>query len=95
MSAWSKSRRVGKGKREKRQHEIDFVVNMPTGRVYVQSAFVMATDQKAQQEILPLRKTGDSFRKIVVTGDNQSPWVDNDGVTHSGILPFLLAPQSI
>jgi len=78
------------GKREKRQHEVDFVVNLPGGRVYVQSAYAMETEEKRNQETLPLMKTGDSFRKIVVTGDYQDAWMDESGVVHVGIIPFLL-----
>ena len=78
------------GKREKRQHEVDFVVNLPGERVYIQSAYAMGTDGKRSQEILPLHKTGDSFRKIVVTGDYQDLWKDESGVVHVGVIPFLL-----
>ena len=83
------------GKREKRQHEVDFVVNLPGERVYVQSAYAMETDEKREQETLPLRKTGDSFRKIVVTGDYQDPWTDGNGVVHVGVIPFLLDKELI
>lgn len=83
------------GKREKRQHEVDFVVNLPGERVYVQSAYAMETDEKREQETLPLRKTGDSFRKIVVTGDYQDPWKDESGVVHVGVIPFLLNKELI
>jgi len=78
------------GKREKRQHEIDFVVNLPGERVYIQSAYAMETEDKREQEAMPLRKTGDSFRKIIVTGAYQDPWRDESGVIHIGIIPFLL-----
>ena len=78
------------GKREKRQHEVDFVVNLPGERVYIQSAYSMETEEKRNQETLPLRKTGDSFRKIVVRGDYQDAWMDESGVVHVGIIPFLL-----
>ena len=78
------------GKREKRQHEVDFVVNLPGERVYIQSAYAMETEGKRSQETLPLRKTGDSFRKIVVNGDYQDAWMDESGVVHVGVIPFLL-----
>lgn len=78
------------GKREKRQHEVDFVVNLPGERVYVQSAYAMETEENRNQETLPLRKIGDSFRKIVVSGDYQDAWMDESGVVHVGIIPFLL-----
>ena len=83
------------GNREKRQHEVDFVVNFPGERVYVQSAYAMETEGKRNQEILPLRKTGDSFRKIVVTGDYQDPWKDESGVMYVGVIPFLLDKELV
>ncbi len=78
------------GRREKRQHEVDFVVNLPGERVYIQSAYAMGTPEKQSQELLPLCKTGDSFRKIVVTGDYHDAWKDEFGVVQVGIIPFLL-----
>ena len=83
------------GNREKRQHEVDFVVNFPGERVYIQSAYAMETEGKRNQEILPLRKTGDSFRKIVVTGDYQDPWKDESGVMHVGVIQFLLDKELV
>ena len=83
------------GNREKRQHEVDFVVNFPGERVYIQSAYAMETEGKRNQEILPLRKTGDSFRKIVVTGDYQDPWKDESGVMYVGVIPFLLDKELV
>ncbi len=35
-------------------------------------------------------RTGDFFRKIVVTGGNEREWMDEDGVTHVGVIPFML-----
>lgn len=78
------------GKREKRQHEIDFVVNLPDSRVYIQSAWMLPTDEKREQETLPLLKTGDSFKKIVVSGDYHDAWKDDSGIVHVGVIPFLL-----
>ena len=50
----------------------------------------MATETKMEQEILPLRKTGDSFRKLVITGDDQPFYTDEKGISFVGIIPFLL-----
>ena len=55
----------------------------------------METDEKRDQEMLPLQKTGDSFRKIVVTGDYQDQWKDESGVIHVGVIPFLLDKELI
>lgn len=84
------------GKREKRQYEIDFVVNRFSERVYIQSAWMVSDEDKREQEIFSLRHTGDSFRKIVVTGDPyEKPWMDDNGITFMGIVPFLLDSKSI
>lgn len=78
------------GKRERSQHEIDFIVNLGMDKLYIQSAYEMATEAKADHELLPLRKTGDSFRKLVITGDDQPLYTDENGISFVGILPFLL-----
>ena len=63
---------------------------------YLKSAYlIMETNEKREQETLPLRKTGDSFRKIIVTGDYQDPWKDECGVVHVGVIPFLLDKELI
>ena len=78
------------GKRKRRQHEIDFIVNLGLDKLYIQSAFEMATAAKAEQELLPLRKTGDSFRKLVIIGDDQPFYTDENGISFVGVIPFLL-----
>ena len=60
-------------------------------RIYVQSAYAIPDEEKRRTETLSLRKTGDFFRKIVVTGDPfESHWADESGIEYVGILPFLL-----
>jgi len=78
------------GKREKRQHEIDFVVNLGLEKLYIQSAFEMLSDTKRAKETLSLQKTGDSFRKLVITGDDQPFYTDEKGISFVGVIPFLL-----
>lgn len=79
------------GRRAKSLREIDFVVNDGPRRTYIQSAWAIPDAEKRLAETLPLRKTGDFFRKIVVTGDLfEKPWTDETGIEYIGILPFLL-----
>lgn len=78
------------GKREVRQHEIDFIVNRGFSRTYIQSAFALGTTEKEEQELLPFRHCRDAFRKIIVTGGSEKMWQDEQGVIHVGIIPFLL-----
>ena len=49
------------GKFVRKQLEVDFVVNRPPYRVYIQSAFHMPTPEKEQQERRPLLSINDHF----------------------------------
>ena len=82
-----------RGRQEMRQHEIDFVVNRPPRRLYIQSAFSLPDQEKIDQEILPLRKSGDFFGKMVITGGYSSPRVSEEGIVQVGVIPFLLDPS--
>ena len=81
------------GRQELRYHEIDFVVNRVPGKLYIQSAYSMPTQEKTDQELLPLRRSGDFFRKMVVTSDYSSPRVSDEGIVYVGVIPFLLDPS--
>lgn len=83
------------GRKNEKMHEIDFVVNMGMKKVYIQSAFSIEDAEKKKQEIAPLLKTRDFFKKIVVTAGNAKPHMDDNGICYIGIIPFLLNPDSI
>jgi len=83
------------GKREVRQHEIDFVINRGFDKTYIQSAFNIDSPEKRERELLPFRHCNDFFRKIIVTGGNEKMWQDEEGVIHVGIIPFLLDRKSL
>jgi hypothetical protein len=82
--------RIVDGKRAMSQYEIDFVVNIGNNKVYIQSALNIDTPEKKLQETFSLRNTGDFFRKIVVLDGSAKQWIDDDGVTYIGVIPFLL-----
>ena len=77
-------------KQTKTRLEIDFIVNHGNERTYIQSAFNINDEEKKEQELRPLRNTGDFFRRIVITGNNEKKWQDEDGIIYIGIIPFLL-----
>ena len=81
------------GKQELRYHEIDFVVNRAPGKLYIQSAFAMPTPEKLEQELKPLRRSGDFFRKMVITSGYSSTRVSEEGIIYVGVIPFLLNPE--
>ena len=78
------------GKKIDAMHEIDFVVNRGGDKLYIQSAMSVDDPDKRKQEIAPLLKSGDFFRKVVVTGGSALPHFDENGITYVGVIPFLL-----
>ena len=82
--------RMVDGKRKQCQYEIDFVINIGSEKVYIQSALNVDTVEKKEQETFSLHHTEDFFRKIVVLDGSQKMWIDADGVMYVGVIPFLL-----
>ena len=82
-------------KKSEKQHEIDFVVNDGSKRVYIQSAINIEDDGKRRQEILPLLRSGDFFKRIVITAGSARPHMDDDGILYAGVIPFLLDGDSL
>ena len=78
------------GKTTRKQLEIDFVVNTGFNKIYIQSAYALPDQVKRDQETLSLRKSGDFFKKIVVTAANVPAFEGDDGITYIGVIPFLL-----
>ena len=78
------------GKTAQVQYEIDFIVNSGSQKIYIQSALNVDTDEKKTQETCSLKNSGDFFRKIVVLDGNQKLWMDEDGISYVGVIPFLL-----
>ena len=50
----------------------------------------MPTDEKREQELIPLRRSGDFFRKMIIVNGNSAPRVSEDGIITVGVIPFLL-----
>lgn len=75
--------------------EIDFVVNSGGKRTYIQSAYAMTTDEKAETELRPFTLVGDSFPKIVVRKDVGKRWYDYNGILNINVIDFLLDKEII
>ena len=75
--------------------EIDFVVNSGGKRTYIQSAYAMTTDEKAETELRPFTLVGDSFPKIVVRKDVGKRWYDDNGILNINVIDFLLDKEII
>ena len=78
------------GKTIRKDCEVDFIVNRGSQRVYIQSAYEIPDNAKMEQEKNSLRRTNDSFRKIIITKDYMKPRTDDDGIIRMGIINFLL-----
>jgi hypothetical protein len=89
------SRTMKDGKSTFSQHEIDFVITNGRERAYIQSAYRMPDDEKREQELYSLRKTGDSFKKIVIVGDDISSYTDAQGIQYIGLFSFLLSSDKL
>lgn len=75
---------------EKKQKEIDFVVNHFDKRVYIQSALRMDNEEKIESELDSLKQTGDFFKKIIIRNDIPESFYDKNGILHMKLLDFLL-----
>ena len=77
------------GKSTYRQYEIDFIATNGLNKYYIQSAYALPTDEKREQELASLKKIDDSFRKIVIVGDDIATYTDDNGFVFMGLLQFL------
>lgn len=75
--------------------EIDFVVTFGGKRTYIQSAYSMPTEYKAEVELRPFALTGDFFPKIVVRKDIGKRWYDENGILNINLIDFLLDKELI
>ena len=83
------------GKQYRAQLEIDFVCNQGNRRYYIQSAFRMGSEEKRQQEKASLLKVNDSFKKIIVTGEEGLVHRTDEGITIMSIYDFLLTTNAL
>ncbi len=89
---------VEKGKDSKavkKQLEVDFICNRGSKKYYIQSAYLLETEEKIEQELRPLLKIHDSFKKIVITSNTPRPFYNEDGILMMNVYDFLLNPESL
>ena len=83
------------GKQQRSSLEVDFVCNLGSKRYYIQSAYRMESDEKMRQERASLLRVDDSFKKIIVIGEESPVIRDESGITTLGIYDFLLKDNSL
>jgi len=87
------SREKRNGKSVYIQYEVDFIATNGINKYYIQSAYMLATEEKRKQELASLKHIPDSFKKIVIVGDDIAQYTDNNGFTFIGLFDFLLKSE--
>ncbi len=83
------SREMRDGKMTYVQYEIDFIAQNGMDKYYIQSAFKIDSDEKREQELRSFLKIDDSFKKIVIVGDDIATYTDDKGIVYMGLFQFL------
>ena len=83
------------GKQQRSSLEVDFVCNLGSKRYYIQSAYRMESEEKMKQERASLVRVDDSFKKMIVVGEETSVLRDEAGITTMSIYDFLLKDNSL
>lgn len=83
------------GKWQRKQLEVDFVVNEGSQKYYIQSALAMPDEEKRKQEMASLMRINDSFKKIIIVKDDIKPWTDEYGILTIGLMDFLMGNSSV
>lgn len=76
-----------------RNHEIDFIVNSGSRKLYIQSAFSMDGKKQAERETLPLKKTGDFSARSSSAADICAPCRTTTGSCTLASSLFCLNPK--
>ncbi len=79
----------------KKQLEVDFICSKGSKKYYIQSAYLLENEEKAEQELRPLLKIRDSFKKIVITSNTPKPFYNEDGILLMNVYDFLLNAESL
>lgn len=83
------------GRQHRKQLEVDFVCNLGSKRYYIQSVYRMPTEEKLLQEQASLKKIDDSFKKIIILGEECPVTRDEKGIVTISIYDFLLKENSL
>ena len=83
-------RRDENGKLQRRNLEIDFVVNRHDERLYIQSAYALPDKEKVDQEQASLLNVNDGFRKLIIVGDRYHSGYNEEGILMMSLSDFLL-----
>jgi len=81
-------------KKKQTQLEVDFVCNLGSKRIYIQSAYALPTFEKEEQEKKSLININDMFKKVIIVKDGKSHY-NEDGIYILNLFDFLLNINSL
>lgn len=76
----------------KKSCEVDFVCNLSSERIYIQSAFSIPDEAKMDQEKNSLLRIPDSFKKVIITPSIPTHY-DNDGILIMNLYDFMMGQE--
>lgn len=74
--------------------EVDFVCNMGSKRIYIQSAYALPSIEKEEQEKKSLIKINDMFKKVIIVKDGKTHY-NEDGIYILNLFDFLMNVNSL
>ena len=74
---------------------LKFLINKGSKKYYIQSAYMLESEAKMEQEIRPFLKINDSFKKIVITSNTPKPFYNDQGILIMNVYEFLLNTNSL
>lgn len=74
----------------KKNTEVDFVATLGNKKYYIQSALMLPTHNKIEQEKKSLLGIKDAFKKIIITNNILKSYQDEDGIIFISLKDFLL-----
>lgn len=85
---------LDKRKKVQSQLEVDFVCNLGSKRIYIQSAYALPTIEKEEQEKKSLININDMFKKVIIVKDGKSHY-NEDGIYILNLFEFLMDENSL
>jgi predicted AAA+ superfamily ATPase len=68
--------------------EVDFIAEKNNSRIYVQVAYLLASEETIEREFLPLKKIKDNYPKYVLSMDTLN--FSQEGIMHKNVMKFLM-----
>lgn len=81
------------GVSQKKQVEVDFVVNSGNRRYYIQCAYNLHSNEKREQEQASLLNINDAFKKIIIVNEEILTGYNENGILLVSLSDFLMCPE--